>query len=131
MTKKELSQIYYLNREVKMWQRELDEISLVRSPPLEDNGGRSAGTSDSTANAVQRREQIQTIISGKLAEIQLKLAEMMDFINSIPDSQTRQIFTYRCINGMSWNEVADRVGGNTEDSVRKVFTRYCRKNGIH
>lgn len=51
--------------------------------------------------------------------------EVQKFINSIKDSHTRRIITLRVIDCLSWNEVADRMGGNnTEDSVRKAFDRF-------
>ncbi len=54
--------------------------------------------------------------------------DAMDFIESIEDSRMRMIVTYRFIEGYSWNKVADCIGGdNTEDSVRKAFTRFMEK----
>lgn len=50
--------------------------------------------------------------------------EIQRFINSIKDSHVRRIITLRVVDELSWNEVADRMGGmNTEDSVRKAFDR--------
>lgn len=47
------------------------------------------------------------------------------FISDIKDSHIRRIVRLRVVDGMSWNEVADNVGGgNTEDSVKKVYYRY-------
>lgn len=51
--------------------------------------------------------------------------EIQRFINSIKDSHVRRIITLRVVDELSWNEVADRMGGNnTEDSVRKAFDRF-------
>lgn len=47
------------------------------------------------------------------------------FIVGIKDSHTRRIVRLRVLDGLSWNEVADAIGGgNTEDSVKKVYYRY-------
>ena len=55
--------------------------------------------------------------------------EILDYIDTIEDSLTRQIFRYRHIDGLSWQTIALRVGGgNTKDSVRKVHDRYLDKN---
>ena len=52
-----------------------------------------------------------------------------EYIASIPDSLTRQIFALRFVNGLSWRQVAFHVGGgNTEESVKKVVYRYLEKN---
>lgn len=63
-----------------------------------------------------------------LASLELELMEMLnqveEFIASVDDSRMRRIITLRFIDNLSWNKVADRIGGNnTEDSVKKAFYR--------
>lgn len=131
MTKKQLYQLHDLNKEVEDWQAQLRLITPLKSPCLASNGGGSSEPSDNVAKVAEQRERIMRIIDGKLAEIQQIRGEILSFISDIPDSLTRRIFLYRCVSGMSWNKVADEIGGNnTEDSVKKIFYRYCRKNGI-
>ena len=55
------------------------------------------------------------------------LNQVAEFIASIQDSHIRRIVNLRVIDGLSWNEVARRIGGNTEDSVRKAFERLMSK----
>lgn len=67
-----------------------------------------------------------------LASLELELLETLnqveEFITSVDDSRIRRIITLRFIDNLSWNKVADRIGGNnTEDSVRKAFTRFMEK----
>ena len=64
-----------------------------------------------------------------LSELEMELLESINsvekFIASITDSHMRRIVNLRVIKGMSWNKVADIMGGgNTEDSVRKAFDRF-------
>lgn len=64
-----------------------------------------------------------------LISLEIKLAEMLNeieaFIASVKDSHMRRIINLRIIENLSWNEVADCIGGgNTEDSVRKAFSRF-------
>lgn len=57
------------------------------------------------------------------------LLEIERFLNTVTDSYIRRIITFRYIDHMSWNRVADKVGGgNTEDSVRKALDRYLEKS---
>lgn len=57
-----------------------------------------------------------------------KTNEIEEFIASINDSRIRRIINLRFLENKSWNEVADCIGGgNTEDSVRKSFTRFFEK----
>ena len=67
-----------------------------------------------------------------LASLEMELLETLnqveEFIASVDDSRMRRIITLRFIDNLSWNKVADRIGGNnTEDSVRKAFTRFMEK----
>lgn len=67
-----------------------------------------------------------------LANLEIELLETLNqvekFIASVEDSRMRRIITLRFINNLSWNSVADRIGGgNTEDSVKKMFYRFMEK----
>lgn len=64
-----------------------------------------------------------------LASLEMELMETLnkveEFIASVDDSRMRRIITLRFIDNLSWNKVADRIGGNnTEDSVKKAFYRF-------
>lgn len=67
-----------------------------------------------------------------LTSLEMELLETLnkveEFIASISDSRMRRIINLRFIENLSWNKVADRIGGgNTEDSVRKAFDRFIEK----
>lgn len=64
-----------------------------------------------------------------LSELEMELLETLNdveaFIASVKDSHMRRIISLRVVDGLSWNEVADHIGGgNTEDSTRKAFNRF-------
>ena len=70
----------------------------------------------------------KAILSELEMEITERLNEVEQFIKSVQDSHLRRIITYRVVEGLSWNEVAYKIGGgNTEDSVRKAFERFMSK----
>ena len=128
MTKSELEQIYYLNRELKMWETELERVrckSLVGSPLPSNSHG--SGVSDKVADRAERIIELENRIVAKRDEIQRLRDEAVEYIESIPDSLTRQIVYYRCVSLMSWRRVAYEVGGNnTEESVRQIYSRFMR-----
>ena len=128
MTKPELEQIYYLNRELKMWETELERVrckSLVGSPLPGNSHG--SGVSDKVADRAERIIELENRIIAKRDEIQRLQDEAIAYIESIPDSLTRQIIYYRCVSLMSWRKVAYEVGGNnTEESVRQIYSRFMR-----
>lgn len=130
VTKEELSQIYYLNKELRMWQKELESLecqSLLRGQQLTGMPF-VPGTSDKTGDIATTIADIKNIIIGKQAEIQIQKKKIMTYIEQIEDSCMRQIIFYRCVSCMSWNNVAQEIGGNnTEDSVRMAFNRFFEK----
>ena len=129
MTKSDLEQIYYLNRELKMWETELERVrckSLVGSPLPSNSHG--SGVSDKVADRAERIIELENRIIAKRDEIQRLRDEAVEYIYSIPDSLTRQIIYYRCVSLMSWRRVAYEVGGNnTEESVKKIYYRFFGK----
>ena len=60
-----------------------------------------------------------------LNELGLQQAEEVEeFISSISDPLVRQIVVLRVVDGRSWRDIAQIVGGdNSEDSVRMMFNR--------
>ncbi len=77
----------------------------------------------------------------KIADLERELHEMcgkhrimrkkvVDFVDSIEDSKTRQIFNYRYVRGMSWRAVASMLGHDSCGSAeRKLASRYMKKIG--
>lgn len=130
MTKKELKQIYNLNREVEMWQRELDKSqcrSLVGSQVITGMPF-GYGTSDKVASMACDIADTELIIKGKLAEIQQQRKKIMEYINGIDDSLMRQIIFYRHVSCMTWAEIALSVGGNNSVSaVKMAYKRFFDK----
>lgn len=65
----------------------------------------------------------------KLKYLRLRIAETVneveDFIASIDDSHIRRIVNLRVVYGMTWDQVAEKVGGgNTYMSVKKAYQRF-------
>ena len=67
-----------------------------------------------------------------LVELEMELLETLnqveEFIASIKDSHIRRIISLRIVDNLSWNKVADHIGGgNTEGSVKMAFQRFMEK----
>ena len=54
-------------------------------------------------------------------------SEINDFISSIEDSQLRQIFMYKYIDGLQWEQVADKIEGYTVYALKKKVYRHLKK----
>lgn len=58
-------------------------------------------------------------------EITQQTNEVEQFISGIKDSRMRRIINLRFVQRLSWNKVADRIGGgNTEGSIIMAFNRF-------
>ena len=131
MTTKELSQLYYLNREIENCQRKLEELEYQRgcSPVIIDDMPHGKGPAKSRVEQLAAEiVDLKAIIHAKQIECIHERNRLERYIADIPDSITRQIFEYRFANCLSWNQVANHIGGgNTPDGVRMACKRYIEK----
>ena len=135
MTVKELSQLYWLNREIELDQKRLAELeqkaSSVSSPNLSGMPGGSNYFNNKIERFVAEIVDLKMIIENKQQQCIYERNRLERFISTIPDSLTRQIFTLRFVNGLTWRQVAYHIGGyNTEDSVKKTCYRYIDKSNM-
>lgn len=130
MTVKELSQLYWLNREIEEDKRRLDELEAIASSPKAQNLDgmpHAPGYGDTLARCVAEIVDLKAIIAAKQQQCIYERSRLERYIAGIPDSLTRQIFTLRFINGLNWYQTAMHVGGgNTDESVRKRVYRYLK-----
>ena len=133
MTKKELSQLYWLRREIEEDRRRLDELEAIAAAPAStryDGMPHAPGAGDGMARMAAEIADLKAIISAKRQQCIHERNRLERYIAEVPDSLTRQIFALRFIDGLSWYKVAARVGGgNTEDSVRMRVNRYLEETG--
>ena len=81
---------------------------------------------------LQDKKNMLNVRKRTLDKQETKLLQMVsdieEFLNGIEDSFIRRIINLRVIEQLSWNKVADKMGGyNTEDSVRMAFERFLKK----
>lgn len=131
MTLKELSQLYYLNREIERDQERLEKLRARASAPGAPNYD-GMPKSPSFENRLERYiaeiVDLEAIIPAKITQCLHERARLERYIAEIPDSLTRQIFQLRFINGLTWVQIAFSVGGgNTEEGVRKRVYRYLEQ----
>ena len=123
MPHNQLSQLYYLKKEIKMHQERLTELkalaeiksSVITGMPI------SKSVSDKIGYSVIKIIGIQETLS-KLCE------ELTDYIKSVNDPIVRLILTYRYVNNYSWQKTAFKIGGgNTVQGLRMRLYRYFKK----
>lgn len=131
MTLKELSQLYYLTREIEADQRRLEELERLAGAPSSSNLSGMPRAPHSTESKVERMAaeivDLQAIIAARQIQCIHERARLERWINAIPDSLTRQIFLLRFAECMSWVQVAVAIGGgNSVDGIRQRVYRYLK-----
>ena len=132
MTLHDLSQLYYLNREIENDKQRLEELRANSGAPsspvitgLPHSPSYSGSKVEREVLAIVTLEQL---IENKIKRCQLELIRLQQFIEDIPDSLTRQPYQYRFVNGLDWQQVAEHIGGgNTEEAVKKRCYRYLKQ----
>ncbi len=77
---------------------------------------------------VQANDDLQAKRRKLIEKLKAQEAGIEELIESLPRSRERRIVRYRVIDGMSWNEVAAKMGHRySEDGVRKIFDREMQK----
>lgn len=123
MTNKQLSQLRYLKKEIKMHQERLTELqalaeiksSVITGMPI------SKSISDKIGYSVIKIIAMKDTLS-------MLCEELTDYIKSVDDPIVRLILTYRYVNNFSWQKTAFKIGGgNTVQGLRMRLYRYFKK----
>ncbi len=131
MTIEELGQLYHLRREVEMERQRLAELEERALPGAQRLSGlpRSQNVQDRLGNAAAEIADLRAVIEAKYRRCLAEQQRLEAYIAGIEDSFVRQIFTCRFAEGMSWRQVANRVGGsNSPDGLRMLSKRFLLKN---
>lgn len=132
MTRKKLSQVYFLDKEIKMRERQLAELvqrSQVKSPqitgmPFQNTGEVSDKVMETAIKIITFQEQLEAYKDA----LQIEKESIERWAMSLDDSYLRQIVHYRCYELMSWTKIAVLLN-TTEGSVKMYYNRSIPKGG--
>ena len=131
MKLRELSQLYHLSAEIKECRQRLKDLedSLVRiSAPEFKERSHPTGYVQSKIDALTAEiVDLKVIILSRETQCVAEKNRLERYIAQIDDSYTRRIFTLRFVEGLTWLQVAQKIGNNTEASVRNACIRYLEK----
>lgn len=130
MTQKELSQLYWLNREIEEQQRRLNELECLATSCTNQITGmpRSMGVTNRLAKYAAEITDLRGLIDLNIKKCFYELNRLNRFIETVDDSMMRQILSLRYVNGLAWRQIAFSIGGNnTADSVRMIHNRFLRE----
>ncbi len=129
-----LDQLRHLNREIEILQEHIHKAETVVVTdvvvgsdveyPYLKRSITIAGTNDKRIKQLKRR------LTRKLNELITAKEEMLEYISTVKDSEIRQILILRYIDGLTWPQVAMRMGRQGDGSTeRKKHDRYLGFRG--
>lgn len=136
MTKKELSQLYYLRKEIKEQQRRLSELEALATNCTAKITGipNGNGVSDKVANYAAQIADLKGLLDLNLKKCFYELNRLDRFISSVKDSEMRIILTLRYSQGLSWQQIAQNMGvlgdGSTERKKHNRFLKLSRNSRL-
>jgi len=131
LTKHELSQLYYLNREIVQLQRRLEELEGLATSCTQHITGMPMvqGVSDKVAKYAVEIADLKGILDLNLKRCFYELNRLNRYIQSIDDAQMRMILSLRYINGLGWEQVAASISSCISgESIRKAHERFLTRN---
>lgn len=142
MTREKLEQYTDLQREIeeikekiRKTEREIariEEEGTVKDKVMGGLGGlQSFKIEGYPTQQLSRKRTLLYTRKATLSQLEIEASETLnqveEFIAGIEDSRMRRIINLRYIENLSWNKVADKIGGgNTEDSIRMAFNRFMK-----
>ncbi len=129
MTKSELSQLYFLNREIEEIQRRIEELEGLATGCTARITGmpHAPGINDKIGKYVAELADLKCLLDLNLKKCFYELNRLNRYIDTVEDARTRMILTLRYVNGLPWDQVAASMSSSlTGDSVRMEHNRFLR-----
>ena len=129
MTKKELSQLFYINLEIKDIKEKIEEIEsrYIGAINYSNDRVQTGRVSDSTRDIAIKVAELTELYEVKLKELFIQRARIERFIDGIEDSDIRLIVRLRHINCMTWEDIGRELGYD-RTSVSKKYYRFIDKH---
>ena len=96
MTLKELSQVYYLRKEIDRLEAKINALSSgPGGSQITGMPGRGSKVSDPVADTIERKSKYEDLLRSAHKQYSAELDKLEQYIQSIEDSRTRQVFELR------------------------------------
>ena len=121
LTKKELSQLYWLNREIEEEKRKLSELEAAAAGCTAKITGlpHVSGVHDKIGDLGILIAEQRDLIDLKVRQSAIEYNRLNRYIASVDDAQMRMILSLRYVNGLSWQEIAANMGQDGDGSTQR------------
>ncbi|MGX8711636.1 MAG: hypothetical protein ACQGTM_15495 [bacterium] len=142
MTKDELSQVRKLKNEIKLLKEQKAEIrqrmSCMSTPHSVQASGKcepyqlhnitiqgvARSETDAYIEADEKREKIALDLAERERQCLDEYDRINSFIGTVQDSEMRQILTLYYLKGLTWQQVAMRIGHHDEQYPRRKSEKF-------
>lgn len=123
MTVEELSQIYYINKEIKSLQLELAQLrqQSFYKPNVMSDMPRGGEATEQNLEYVNDVMLLEDLINYSLKKLQYQRKKIEIFLSTIEDPETRLIMRLRAVNNLQWGAIGDEVGMDRRTASRKFY----------
>ena len=130
MTKKELSQLYYLNCEIEEQQRRFAELEAIATSCTANITGlpKTDGIADKIAKYAIEIADLKGLLDLNLKKCFYELNRLNRYIQSVEESQMRLILSLRYINGLTWLQIAFSIGETDESYPRRKHNKFLKNS---
>ena len=130
MTKKELSQLYYLKKEIKEQQKRIKKLEDAATSCSSKIDGLPSGEgiNDKIGNYAVQIADLKSLLDLNLKKCFYELNRLNRYIQSVEDSQMRMILTLRYVRGLTWQKVAYEIGEKDEQYPRRKHNAFLRNS---
>jgi|GEM_PF-3071385 hypothetical protein len=115
----------------KTWKKETDAVvgSSVDIPYQKHSITLHGFAQD--PKVIKKRDDLAEQYKAKMAKIYEQIGLIESKLDEIEDTKLRRIIRLKCINELTWQQIADKLNGeglgsNTENSVKQIFSRFMK-----
>lgn len=117
---KRLSQLRDMKREVNELSQRIAQIELAQR-------GRISAPGPAVERALAGLEDARSRMESRRLACMEELGRLYAFIDDIPDSRLRRIFSFRYLDGLTWLQIAFKTGDYDEQAPRKAHDRFIKE----
>ena len=132
MTKKELSQLYWMNREIEEEKRKLHELETASTSSTAKITGlpHVSGSHDKIGDMAILIAEQRDLIDLKVRQSVIEYNRLNRYIAGVEDAQMRMILSLRYVNGLSWQRVAFAIGETDEQYPRRKHNKFLQESKV-
>lgn len=125
MSEKELSQYYYLKKEVEDLENRIKEFgSGVKSTPIKEV---SVTSSHKTKSIQETKVELVSLLTEKRISALEQYLAIERYIEEVEDVEIRSIMRFRYLDLLKWEEIGAKMF-QERTSVAKKLRRYLKEN---